>query len=72
MKKNNLRNIQINQLTCDSCGCCVSTCPQEALTLNEKNLVYVKERCNYRNKCNRCILVCPVGALKGENHEPQV
>jgi len=52
--------IKVNLDNCDTCGCCISVCPTEALQLNDKYLKVVNEKCI---SCGNCIIVCPVGAL---------
>lgn len=47
---------------CLHCGCCVGSCKQNAIYLND----YVLEFNDSCNKCRRCIKICPVGALSLE------
>jgi len=47
---------------CLHCGCCVGSCPQNAIYLNE----YVIEVGDACNRCGRCVKICPVAALTME------
>ncbi len=48
---------------CLHCGCCVGSCKQNAIYLND----YVLEFSDSCNRCRRCIKICPVGALSMED-----
>lgn len=47
---------------CLHCGCCVGSCPQNAMYLNDY-VIEVGDKCN---RCGRCVKICPVGALELE------
>ena len=53
--------IWVDSSRCAYCGCCVSVCPVDALTLREKRLV-VSDACI---DCNLSLPACPLGALGG-------
>ena len=41
---------------CISCGRCVATCPTEALRVENKKVIWNKEKCT---ECDECIKMCP-------------
>lgn len=47
---------------CLHCGCCVGSCPQNAIYLNDY-IIEVGAGCN---RCGRCVRICPVAALELE------
>ncbi|MGC8837347.1 MAG: geranylgeranyl reductase family protein [Anaerolineae bacterium] len=51
--------ITLNESVCCYCGGCVSTCPVDALFLDETRL-RIAEGCT---ECGLCVQACPVGAL---------
>jgi anaerobic sulfite reductase subunit C len=53
--------IEIDQLKCDLCGCCVGVCPEDALELSAKELNIIPLRCT---NCAKCVWSCPIEALK--------
>ncbi len=56
----------IDKFKCLYCGGCVGTCPQNAITLMEVNIVVDEDACN---RCGTCVKFCPVGALKLEGEK---
>lgn len=48
---------------CISCGQCVSNCPVNALTLNDK-IVVDEDKCI---RCHSCVRVCPTKAIRFDN-----
>ncbi len=46
---------------CISCGICVQTCPEQALTLGPAGITIDKQRCVL---CGRCSEACPTNALE--------
>jgi pyruvate formate lyase activating enzyme len=46
---------------CITCGKCVESCPQQAITVAENARVIQWEKCNY---CMDCAEVCPSGAIE--------
>lgn len=50
---------------CVACGACASTCPVEAIVLDEAKGIYVinKDTCV---DCGACAGECPVGAISEE------
>ncbi len=50
----------VDKNKCCYCGGCVSTCPQDALELQEVVLVVDKNKCV---NCGICAKFCPVGAI---------
>ena len=51
--------VEIDSDACIGCGCCGEVCPQGALELEEKAVVF-EQHCT---ACGACIEMCPVGAL---------
>ena len=54
---------------CIQCGKCARTCPNEAITKNEKTGVYMidKKKCT---GCGQCVEACPFGVMvKSEKSE---
>ena len=51
--------IKIDTQACIGCGCCGEVCPQGALELEGKAVVFEQ----YCTACGACIEMCPVGAL---------
>ena len=49
----------INNNLCVGCGCCSDVCPEGALELEEKAVVY-DEHCV---ECQKCIDMCPAVAI---------
>ena len=45
---------------CIRCYTCEMTCPIEAITHNDDNVVVDPEKCNF---CMDCIPVCPTGSI---------
>jgi len=54
--------MKVNYDKCLHCGCCVGSCPKNAIYLND----YVLEFSKDCNKCGRCVKLCPVAALTME------
>ena len=46
---------------CDGCGTCKDNCPSEAIRVEEKIAVVIKENCI---DCNLCQDNCPKGAIE--------
>ena len=51
--------VKIDEGKCTGCGACVSVCPTEAITVNEKACID-EEKCV---ECSACVSECPVGAI---------
>lgn len=56
--------ITINEERCKSCGLCIASCPQELVSLSEKNNLkgYKPARIQEADKCNgcgNCYRLCP-------------
>ncbi|MGM0441964.1 MAG: DUF362 domain-containing protein [Elusimicrobiota bacterium] len=51
---------EVNKEECISCGVCLSSCPNEAISMNDKAEID-KNKCN---GCGECVSVCPVDAIK--------
>ncbi|HKM13888.1 MAG TPA: 4Fe-4S binding protein [Candidatus Methanomethylophilaceae archaeon] len=52
----------VNFDKCLHCGGCVGSCPQNAIYMND----YIIEFNDNCNSCKRCIIICPVAALRME------
>lgn len=52
--------IQIDKNNCDTCGTCISICPENAIALVD-SLIINHEICS---TCQQCVDVCPFGALR--------
>jgi len=63
--------VRIDTEECIGCGACVPTCPEEAITVGDEDVVahLAEERCE---GCLDCIEICPVDAIAelGEDGEP--
>ncbi len=55
-------SIGTNADKCLHCGCCVGSCPQNAMFLRETALD-INDDCN---ECGICVRLCPMGALTME------
>jgi energy-converting hydrogenase A subunit Q len=53
--------VVIDDLSCQKCGVCVNTCPEDALTLEDDKLEVDKEKCIL---CAECEGICPLNAIK--------
>jgi NAD-dependent dihydropyrimidine dehydrogenase PreA subunit len=51
----------INKEICTGCGACVTTCPVEALKMEEGKVVVDESACI---DCGACVSECPVQAIK--------
>ncbi|AEC51700.1 hypothetical protein PNA2_0784 [Pyrococcus sp. NA2] len=49
---------------CVGCGVCVTTCPEEAISIDDKRkkIVVFPEKCTH---CRECMSVCPLVVIKG-------
>ena len=52
--------LRVRKDLCLGCGLCVSSCPQQAVSITYSVAEINKRRCN---KCRRCIDICPQGAI---------
>lgn len=55
------RELYISTLQCIGCGKCVISCPCEALSISEGNIVLNRILCN---QCGFCATQCPSGAIQ--------
>lgn len=51
----------IDKNTCVNCGSCIESCPVEAISLINDNIVFDNEKCIH---CGACMNNCPVGSIK--------
>ena len=51
----------VDKEKCLGCGLCVSVCPVQAISLEDKKATIDHERCN---ACMQCANQCPVGAIR--------
>ena len=68
--------IRVDYDTCDYCGACVGTCPENVIHLFDATLIIDHEGCT---DCGICTWACPVHALEwlrqpkgGERREVRV
>jgi len=63
--------VWIDTEECIGCGACVPTCPQEAITMDDDDVIahLDEERCD---ECLECTEICPVDAIAplGEDGQP--
>ena len=52
--------VKINLDDCMKCMACVSTCPESALTENDKGPVVDTKKCT---DCGDCIEICPANCM---------
>jgi ferredoxin len=52
--------IMVNKKKCDTCGTCISVCPNDAMIIIKK-LEIDPVKCS---TCSRCVKICPEGALE--------
>ena len=57
-KSNYIREIDAKK--CEMCGLCVKRCPMDALSINEKNILFKEEQCI---GCGVCVHKCPTDAI---------
>ncbi|MDD3043936.1 MAG: 4Fe-4S binding protein [Candidatus Delongbacteria bacterium] len=53
--------IIINRKICDRCGCCVSVCEADCISVYESRIEIDHEKCV---SCRKCIWICPLDALE--------
>lgn len=53
----------IDKSICDSCGACVENCPEDAI----KEFEVIRSKCL---RCNVCLDICELGAVKAEGKTP--
>ena len=52
--------VTVDKSQCDSCGTCISVCPENAILLVQD--IYIDaQKCI---SCGACVSVCPFGALQ--------
>lgn len=59
-------NIQIDPELCDGCGLCITVCPSETISINNKMAQISGET---SLTCGHCIAICPKGAISLKNSE---
>jgi len=53
---------KVNQEICTGCGACITSCPVEAISMNDENKAEInQEACT---QCGACIASCPMGAIE--------
>ena len=60
-----IKDINLNEKECVSCGACTGICTPAALRLDAKTgkLIFEKEKCNL---CGMCVNTCPLRCIKIE------
>ena len=51
----------VDNSACNSCGTCITICPQDAIEIGEDGKAIIDQtKCN---QCGKCITVCPEDAI---------
>lgn len=63
-----LPQLKSSSARCPSCLICVSNCPEQALSLIEKELILQPQLCT---RCGECLSLCPENVLVGRPALPE-